>query len=73
MGNSDIDDSLQRLDKLTQEEARKTLLEQLKATRCIDEKLADIDNKAQSIGDDVKDNSSKVRDVGAKLDLVNRS
>lgn len=73
MGNSDIDDSLQKLDKLIQEEEQIAKAVQLKVTRSIDEKVTDVGNKAQSIGDDVKDNSSKVRDVGAKLDLVNRS
>ncbi len=73
MGNSDIDDSLQKLDKLIQEEEQMAKAVQLKVTRSIDEKVTDVGNKAQSIGDDVKDIYNKVRDVDDKLDQFNRS
>jgi hypothetical protein len=58
-GNTDIEDSLDKLDKLTQEEARVASAEMLKMTRSIDDKV-------QGIGSDV-------RGVDNKLDQANRS
>ena len=85
-GNTDIEDSLQRLDKLTQEEARMASAELLKMTYSIDDKVKsiegkvqdvrdvhDVDHRVQGIDSDVKDISSEVRRVDDELDTVNRS
>jgi hypothetical protein len=62
-GNTDIEDSVQRLDKLTQEEARMASAELLKVTHGVEGKVEDVHAKVQDIGSVVKDISSEVRDV----------
>ena len=85
--NADIEDSLQKLDKLTQEEARIASAEQLRIARIIEGKLIGVDERVQGVGDDVQDVGKKVedvndkvqgiddgvKDVGRKLDDANRS
>ena len=44
MGNRDVEDSLERLDKLTQEEARMASAQQLKMTRRVDYRLRGVGN-----------------------------
>jgi hypothetical protein len=77
MGNTDIEDSLSRLDKLTQEEARMASAELLKTTHGVDNrvknvegKVQDVDHRVQSIGKNI---SSRVKGVDDKLEQVNRS
>jgi hypothetical protein len=48
IGNTDIEDSLEKLDKLTQEEARMASAEQLKIAHGINRKLDDT-NRSSSI------------------------
>jgi hypothetical protein len=62
-GNTDIEDSVQRLDKLTQEEARMASAELLKVTHVVDGKVEDVHRKVQDIGSVVKDISGEVREV----------
>ncbi len=63
VGRKDIEDALQRLDKLTQEEARMAAAEALSITRGIDDKV-------QGVGDKVKDIDDKVNTIDHKLDTV---
>jgi methyl-accepting chemotaxis protein len=70
MGNKDIEDSLERLDKLTQEEARMASAELLRMTERVDGKVVGVDNrvksvegKMQDVRDDVRDIRDDVRDV----------
>ena len=42
---NDVEDALQRLDKLTQEEARMAAVEALTITRGIDDKVKDVNEK----------------------------
>ena len=86
-GNRGIEDSLERLDKLTHEEARMASAEQLKMTHSVDDRVRsvegqvqDVDNKVQGVDDRVQDIdsnvkhiSSKVQGVDDKLDQVNSS
>jgi archaellum component FlaC len=86
-GNRDIEDSLERLDKLTQEEARMASAEQLKMAQNIDGKVMGVDervkgvqgkmqyvsNKVQDVDDRVQDIDSNIRGVDDKLDQANRS
>ena len=86
-GNTEIDGSLDKLDKLTQEEVRMASAEQLKMTHSVDGKVMVIDDrvkgvddrvkgvegKVQDVCDDVQDVRDDVRDVDDKLDQVNRS
>jgi archaellum component FlaC len=73
MGNRDIEDSLERLDKLTQDEARMASAEQLKMTHSVDNRVRSVDDRVQDIGNDVKCISNKVQGVDDKLDQVNSS
>jgi uncharacterized protein YlxW (UPF0749 family) len=79
-GNTEIEDSLSRLDKLTQEEARMASAELLKVTHGVDGKVMGVDDRVkdvqgdvQDVRSDVQDISSEVRGVDNKLDQVNRS
>ena len=87
MGNRDIEDSLERLDKLTQEEARMASAEQLKMTHGVDDRVRgvggqvqdlrdgvqDVGDKVQDVEDTVQGIDSNVRGVGHKLNQANRS
>jgi hypothetical protein len=79
-GNGDIEDSLERLDKLTQEEARMAFAEQLKMTHSIDGKVMGVNDRVrgvegqvQGVRGDVQDIRGDVRGVNDKLDQANRS
>ena len=87
MGNRDIEDSLERLDKLTLEEGRMASAEQLKMTHSVGGKVMDVDDRVrgvegqvqdvrcdvQDVRGDVQDVGDKVQDVDDKLDEANRS
>ena len=66
MGNKEIEDSLEGLDKLTQEEARMASAEQLKMTHSVDDRVRGIENQVQSV-------DHRVQSVDDKLDQANRS
>ena len=79
-GNREIEDSLERLDKLTQEEARMASAEQLKMSHSVDGRVRgiegqvqDVGNKVHDVNDRVQDIDSNVRGVDDKLDQANRS
>jgi hypothetical protein len=79
MGNTDIEDGLRRLDKLTQEEARMASAELLKITHSVDSKVMGIDDrmkgvegKIQDVRGDVHEVGNKAQDVDDQL-VVNRS
>jgi hypothetical protein len=65
VGNTEIEDSLQRLDKLTQEEARMASAELLKVTNGIDGNVQDI-GRVQYVDD-------RIQGVNDKLEQVDRS
>jgi len=78
IGNTDIEDALKRLDRLTQEEARMASAQLLKVTNTINnrvEEIADnmlgVDNRAAGIGDQLQGVSDKVTAVidGAQIYL----
>jgi hypothetical protein len=56
VGRTDIEDALNRLDRLTQDEVRMAAAQGLKATHEVDDKVQGVDNK--------------VRDVDDKIDLI---
>jgi hypothetical protein len=79
-GNRDIEDSLDKLDKLTQEEAQMASAERLKMTRNVGRKVIGVDDTAKGVEEKVQDVRAgvhdvgdKVQDVDDKLDPVNRS
>ena len=74
-----MEDSLQKLDKLTQEEARMASAEQLRIAHSIQGKVQgvgddvqDVGKKVQGIDDGVKDVGDKVQGVDRKLDDTTR-
>jgi len=87
MGNREIEDSLERLDKLTLEEARMASAEQLRMTHSVDDRVRGVEGQVQDVRGDVQDVGDKVRDVSGdvqgvgdkvqdvddKLDQANRS
>jgi SMC interacting uncharacterized protein involved in chromosome segregation len=80
VGNSEIEDSLGRLDKLTQEEARMASAEQLKMTHSVDDRVRSVEGQVQDVGNKVQDVDGKVqsidinvRGVDDKLDQASRS
>ena len=58
-----LDDGLQKLDKMTNEEARMASAEVLRLAHHIDEKVGDVDNKVQGVGTQVKNVDEKVQAV----------
>ena len=63
MGNSDIEDSLKNLDKLTQEEARMAQAEQLKVTHSINENVTKVDKKVEGLDETAKGIVGEVRNA----------
>ena len=63
IGREDIEDALQRLDQLTQEEARMATAEALVITRSIDEKVQGVDIKVEAV-------DRIVRSVGDNVGVV---
>ena len=84
MGNKDIEDSLERLDKSTQEEARMASAELLKVTHSMDGKVTGVDDrvkrvegKVQNVHDDVHGVTNKIQNVDDRVqgigeDISNR-
>jgi uncharacterized protein YoxC len=71
MGSTDLEDSLGRLNKLTQEKAQMAPAELLKMTRSVDGKVMGVDDrtksvegKVQNVRDDVQDIRGDVKGVG---------
>ena len=72
-GSYKIEDSLDKLDKLTQEEARIASAELLKITHNVDHTMKGVDEKVEDVRDDVHDVGNKVQGVDNKFNHVNRS
>jgi uncharacterized protein YoxC len=69
-GNRDIEDSLERLDKLTQEEARMASAELLKMTQSVDGKVMGVRDDVQDVRSDVQGVRDDVQDVGGMVQSV---
>ncbi|KAH9037510.1 hypothetical protein EDB85DRAFT_609184 [Lactarius pseudohatsudake] len=70
VGRKDIEDALQRLDRLTQEEARMAAAEALMITRGIDDKMDGVDERIQSVNMKVEGIDDRVRNVDNKVGSV---
>jgi archaellum component FlaC len=71
IGRTDMADALKRLDKLTQEEARMAVAQNLKATHTVDERVRGVANMAVAIDNrvaGVDDRVASVDDRVAKVD-----
>ena len=73
-GNTEIEDALQELDRLTQEEARMASAELLKIAHSIDgnvmgvdDRVKGVDERVQEVGGDVQDVGKKVEDVDSRM------
>ncbi|KAF8463389.1 hypothetical protein DFH94DRAFT_848962, partial [Russula ochroleuca] len=60
IGRTDMEDALQRLDKLTQEEARMALAENMKATHTVDERVREVTNTVVAIDNRVASLDNRV-------------
>ena len=76
MGNGDIEDSMERLDKLTQEEARMASTELLKMTHSVEgkvlgvnDRVKGVEGKIQVVRDDVQDVRGDVQDVHKNISI----
>jgi len=69
-GNREIEGSLERLDKLTQEEARMASAEQLKMIHGVDVKVRGVGDRVRGVESQVQDVRGDVRDVGNKIQDV---
>ena len=49
LGETDMEDALKKLDKLTQEEARMTIAESLRATHTVTERVLSVDDKVAEV------------------------
>jgi methyl-accepting chemotaxis protein len=69
-GNTDVEDSLERLDKLTQEEGRIASAEVLKMTHSVADGVKGVDGKVQDVCSDVHDVGDKVQGVEGRAQDV---
>jgi len=69
-GKRDIEDSLERLDKLTQEEARMASAELLKMTHGVDGKVTGVNDRVKGVEGKMKDVRDDVQDVGNMVQSV---
>jgi hypothetical protein len=70
MGNREIEDSLERLDKLTQEEARMASAEQLRMTHNVDGKVMGVDDRVRGVSGQVEGVRGDVQDVRVNVQDV---
>jgi archaellum component FlaC len=70
VGRTDIEDALERLDKLTQEEARMATAEGLKATYGIDSKVEDVGDKVKGVDNKIQGVDKKIQGVDNKIQGV---
>ena len=67
VGRKDVEDALQRLDELTQEEARMAAAETLEITRGIDDNVQVIDDNVKVIDGNVKVIDDNVKVIGGNV------
>src|SRR6266852_5053022 len=69
-GDTDIEDCLDNLDKLTREEARMVSAEALRVSHSTDGKVMAVDNGVKLVDDRVKAVEGKVQDVRGDVQVV---
>ena len=67
-----MEDALQRLDRLTLEEAHMASAELLKKSHNVEAGLAHVDKDVQGVGRSVQEVKDKIEGVDDKVDQVNR-
>ncbi len=71
VGWTDVENSLQRLDRLTQEEAHIAAAEALKIACEIDNEMEVMDSKVEDVDESVQAVRTRVEDIGKTLQCVN--
>jgi hypothetical protein len=69
IGRTDVEDALKRLDRLTHEEARMAIAENLRATHAVDERVKGVTEQLLAVDDRVANVSDRVAEVihGVKI------
>ena len=71
IGRTDLDDAFKRLDKLTHEEARMAVAQNLKATHIVDQRVRGVANTVVAVGDRVVDRvADRVNCVDDRVKVV---
>ena len=70
IGRKDVEDALQRLDRLTQEEARMAAAEALEITRVIDDRVKAVDEKVEGVGERVQGVDIKVEAIDNRVQIM---
>ena len=70
IGRTDMEDALKRLDKLTQEEARMAVAQNLKATHAVDERVRGVVNTVVAIDNRVAGVDNRVAGVNDRVAMV---
>ncbi|KAF8489550.1 hypothetical protein F5888DRAFT_1892870 [Russula emetica] len=73
IGKTDMEDALKKLDKLTQEEARMMIAENLRATHAVDERVRGVSEQVLSVDDRVANVNGNVAEVVHSVQQVERS
>ena len=73
IGNTDVEDALEKLDRLTQEEARMAAAELLKITHNVDRKVEEMDNRMKGVDGKVQEVGDRVQDLDDKMDQASCS
>ena len=72
IGKTEMEGSLKKLDKLTQEEARMIIAENLRATHAVDERVRGVAEQVVSVDDRVAGIDDRVANVNDKVTEVIR-
>jgi hypothetical protein len=67
IGRTDIEDALKRLDKLTQEEARMAVAQNLKATHAVDKRVREVANMVVAISNRMANIDDRLKVVDDKV------
>jgi hypothetical protein len=67
-----LEDALKKLDRLTQEEARMTIAENLRATHAVDERVRGVTEQVLSVDDRVANVNDKVAEVIHGVQIIFR-
>jgi tetrahydromethanopterin S-methyltransferase subunit G len=70
IGRTDVEDALKRLDKLTNEEARMAIAENLRATHAVDERVMGVTEQVLAVDDRLANVDDRVANVNDKVTEV---
>ena len=73
IGRTDLEDALKKLDKLTDEEARMAVAQNLKATHNVDERVRGVANTVAGVDDRVAGVKMDTQQTANDVDRIKRS